>query len=60
MSTLVRYRIGEKWFEEPMLAYRLRMIGMTVAGIRRERKSAYQFKPRIESQDLHEVSVNTK
>jgi hypothetical protein len=60
LSSVVRYRVGERWFEEPMRAYRLRMIGLTVAGIRRERKSAYVFKPQDKPQDLRPVGTNTK
>ncbi len=68
MSSMVRYRAGEKWFEETMPAYRLRMIGLTVAGIRRERKCMYVFKPqeklqgkpRDKSQDMRPVGTNTK
>ena len=43
-----------------MPAYRLRMIGLTVAGIRRERKSAYIFKPQLKPQDAHPVETITK
>ena len=68
MSSLVRYRVSEKWFEERMPDYRLKMIGLTVDGIRRERKCAYVFKPqdkpRDKSQDnsqvMRPVGTNTK
>jgi hypothetical protein len=60
LSSVVRYRVGERWFEEPMPAYRLRMIGLTVAGIRRERKCAYVFKPQDKAQDSRPVGTNTK
>ena len=60
MFSMVRYRVGEMWFEETMPAYRLRMIGLTVAGIRRERKSAYLFKPQDMPQDMRPVGTNTK
>jgi hypothetical protein len=60
MSSVVRYRAGEKWFEEPMIAYRLRMIGLTVAGIRRERKATFDFKTPGRPQDLKTMSANSK
>jgi len=60
MSSIVRYRVGEKWYEDPMKAYRLRMIGLTVAGIRREHKTVHQFKPRNESQNLQSVDAGPK
>jgi hypothetical protein len=43
-----------------MPAYRLKMIGLTVAGIRRERKCAYVFKTQAKSQDMRPVGTNSK
>lgn len=60
LSSVVRYRVGEKWYEEPMIAYRLRMIGLTVEGIRRERKAAFDFKMQDKPQGLKVVSTNLK
>ncbi len=60
MSSVVRFRVAEKWFEEPMPAFRLRMIGLTVAGIRRERKVAHIFKTQDKPQDAHPLETNTK
>jgi hypothetical protein len=40
LSSVVRFRVGEKWFEEQLPAYRIKMLGLTVGGLRRERKSA--------------------
>ncbi len=45
LSSIVRYRVGEKWFEEPMQSYQLKMKGLTVANIRHERKITYSFQP---------------
>ena len=49
MSSIVRYRVGEKWYEEPMKAYQLRMIGLTVAGIpaRTQDRAPVQTRQRI-------------
>jgi hypothetical protein len=60
LSSVVRYRVGEKWYEEPMPTYMLRMIGLTVAGIRRERKSAYEFKAKEYPQESHPVETHSK
>jgi hypothetical protein len=60
MSSVVRYRVGEKWYEEPMIAYRLKMIGLTVAGIRSERKAAFDFKMQGNPQDLNVLGSNVK
>jgi hypothetical protein len=51
LSSVVRYRVGEKWFEEPMRSYRLKMKGFKVANIRQERKIAYSFQPWNKPQD---------
>jgi hypothetical protein len=59
LSSLVRYRVGEKWFEETMPAYRLKMIGLTVAGIRRERECGYVFKPREKPESMNPVRTDT-
>ena len=68
LFSLVRYRAGEKWFEENMPAYRLKMIGLTVAGIHRERKSTHVFQPKAitqenpqkQQQEMRPVETNTK
>jgi hypothetical protein len=60
LSSLVRYRVGENWFEEPLPAYRMKMVGLTVAGIRRERKPTYDIKTQGKPQDLPTLRTNSK
>lgn len=60
MYSLVRYRIGEQWHEEAMTAYRLKMIGLTVAGIRRERKAAFEFQPQDDHSPLQAAVSHRK
>jgi hypothetical protein len=60
LSSVVRYRVGEKWYEETMKTYRLRMIGLTVAGIRREKKNVPPLKPQEKIQALHAMSASPK
>jgi hypothetical protein len=60
MSALVRYRVGEKWFEEPMPPHRLRMAGLTVVSNRRERWAKSEFKPQDHSRDPEMVSTKSK
>jgi hypothetical protein len=43
LSSIVRYRIGENWFEKNLENYRIRMIGLTASGIQRERKPVKAF-----------------
>lgn len=59
MSSMVRYRIGEEWFEEPMKIYRLEMAGLTVSGVRQDRKAGYKFKPHEEVQDCKRPQAAT-
>lgn len=37
LSSIVRYRIGEEWLEKELEVYRIQMIGLTTAKVRRER-----------------------
>ena len=60
LSSIVRYRVEERWYEEAMKAYRLSMVGLTVAGIRRESKTVYRFKPRVHAQELQTVDAGPK
>ncbi|HVA94645.1 MAG TPA: hypothetical protein VNI36_07040 [Candidatus Dormibacteraeota bacterium] len=60
LSSIVRYRVGEKWFEEPMRSYRLKMMGLKVANIRRENKVSYPFEPWDKPKDLHTANIGSK
>lgn len=60
MSSVVRYRIGEELVVESLPAYGLRMVGLTVAGVRRERKSAYEFKTQGHFRELPSGSATSK
>ncbi len=51
MSSVLRYRIGEDWFEKNLQNYRLRMIGLTVSSIHRERKPLPPIQTQKESRD---------
>jgi hypothetical protein len=60
MSSVVRFKVGENWFEEQLPAYRLRMLGLTVAGIRPERKSAGDLKNQDNLRALSPTSSRSK
>jgi hypothetical protein len=57
---VLRYRIGEEWFEKKMENYRLRMIGLTVADVRRERKPVPSIQPLDKSQDVSAMAIRQK
>jgi len=38
LSSVLRYRVGEKWFEKKLDHYRIQMMGLTASDVRRERK----------------------
>ena len=44
LSSMLRFRIGEKSFEKPLQNYRIRMIGLTASGVSKERKPVPPFK----------------
>jgi len=44
LSSVLRYRIGEEWFEKHLENYRIHMIGLTASSVHRERKPV----PRIQ------------
>jgi hypothetical protein len=44
MSSSIRYRVGEEWFERAMEPYRLKMAGLTVAHNHREPWTKSKFK----------------
>lgn len=60
MSSVLRYRIGEEWFEKNMENYMLRMIGLTVSGIHRERKPVPPFQMQKESQKVPSIAMKLK
>lgn len=51
MSSVVRYRSGEEWFEDPIKTFRLKMAGLTVSGARQDRKAGFKFTPQEKPQD---------
>jgi hypothetical protein len=60
ISSILRYRVGEEWFEKAMESYKLRMLGLTVSGIRRERKPVPHFQIRVKSEEVPEISKKLK
>ncbi|MGH9680608.1 MAG: hypothetical protein ACRD4Y_11720, partial [Candidatus Acidiferrales bacterium] len=53
MSSVVRFRVGEKWFEEVMPVYELDMVGLTVSGIRLDPRPSYDFKAQQKPRDFN-------
>jgi len=60
LSSVVRFKIGEKSFEEQMPAYRVKMVGLTVASVRHEKKVAKDLKHHGTLQDLTPTGANSK
>jgi hypothetical protein len=60
MSSVLRYRIGEERFEKNMQNYRLRMIGLTVSSIHRERKPILPSRSREASQEVPALAIKLK
>jgi len=51
LSSVVRYRIGEKWFEKNLETYRIQMNGLTASGVQKVRRSAQLSQTHSESVD---------
>lgn len=60
LSSVLRFRIGEEWFERNLENYRIRMIGLTASGIRRKRKPVSQFQPQEQPQEVAAVAARMK
>jgi hypothetical protein len=60
LSSVLRYQIGEDRLERKMENYRIQMIGLTAAGIHRERKPIDPFPHQEESQDIAAVATRLK
>lgn len=57
LSSTVRYRIDEEWFEKELEVYRIRMIGLIAARVRRERNFVPPSPSRDKSPDAREIAV---
>ena len=60
MSSVLRYRIGEEWLEKKMENYKIRMIGLTVADVHRERRPVPSIQPLDNSQDVSAMALKQK
>jgi hypothetical protein len=57
---VLRYRIGEEWFEKKLENYKIRMIGLTVADVHRERKTVPSIQPLDKSRDVSALAIKQK
>ena len=57
LSSTVRYRIDEEWFETELQVYRIRMIGLIAASVRRERNFVPPSPSQDKSPDAGEIAV---
>jgi len=60
MSSIVRYRAGEEWFEKPMPPYKLNLAGLTVVSSQRQRWNKAELKTQVESEDSRMVGAKSK
>jgi hypothetical protein len=60
LSSVLRYRIGEEWFEKNMDAYRIRMIGLKASGIDLERKPVQPPRIQDKTQDIPQIATKLK
>lgn len=60
LSSVLRFRVDETWFERSLDDYRIRMLGLTVAELRRERKRLPQFHVQEQPQGIATVAAKFK
>lgn len=60
LSSVLRFRVDDTWFERSLENHRIRMLGLTVSDVRRERKPAPQFPPHPEPQSVAVVAAKFK
>lgn len=60
LSSVVRYRIGEEWFEKNLENYRIQMNGLTALGVQKERKSAQSLQTLKKSVPTLETETKLK
>jgi hypothetical protein len=60
LSSVLRFRVDETWFERSLENHRIRMLGLTVTDVRRERKRTPQFPPHQEPQSVAVVAAKFK
>lgn len=60
LSPVLRYRIGEEWFEKKMEDYRIGMVGLKGSSIDVEPKPVHRVQIRNESQDAPAMALKLK
>jgi hypothetical protein len=60
LSSILRYRVGEERLEKRMENYRIQMIGLTAAGVHRERKPVQPIETQDKSLDVSAVVTRLK
>jgi hypothetical protein len=60
LSSLIRCRIGEEWFEKGVENFRVRMVGLTASKVTRERKSIATLESQVQHRDEDAIAVGRK
>jgi len=60
LSSVLRYRIGDEHLEKKLENYRIQMIGLTAAGVHRERKRVHPFQTPDKSQGVPSLAAKLK
>jgi len=61
LSSVIHYRIGEKWFESNLDNYKIQMIGLTASGLQRQRKAVQSSKQLSgESQPIQAMAAKAR
>jgi hypothetical protein len=60
LSSVLRYRVGEAWFETQLDNYRIQMMGLTAAEVRRDRKTVQKLPIQEKLNEVATVGTNSK
>lgn len=60
LSSVLRYRVGEQWFEKQLDIYRIEMMGLTASDARRERKATEKVPAQQKSKETASATTHSK
>jgi hypothetical protein len=60
LSSVLRYRVGDEWFEKQLDVYRIQMMGLTASDVRRDRKSVHKIPSTEKPKEAAVVATNSR
>ena len=60
LSSVLRYRVGEEWFEKQLDIYRIQMMGLTASDVRRDSKAVQKIAPIEKPKEVAATATNSR